>query len=39
MKLTPVLLVDSIEKSLPFWVDRMAFEKTAEVPRARFSDS
>lgn len=32
MKLTPVLLVDSIEKSLPFWVERLSFEKTAEVP-------
>ena len=31
MKLTPVLLVDSIEKSLPFWMDRLAFAKTAEV--------
>lgn len=32
MKLTPVLLVDSIEKSLPFWVDRIGFQKTVEVP-------
>lgn len=32
MKITAVLLVDSIEKSLPFWVDRMGFTKTAEVP-------
>ena len=32
MKITSVLLVDSIEKSLPFWVDRMGFEKTVEVP-------
>jgi uncharacterized glyoxalase superfamily protein PhnB len=32
MKLTPVLLVDEIEKSLPFWVDRLGFEKTVEVP-------
>lgn len=32
MKLTPVLVVDEIEKSLPFWVDRMGFTKTAEVP-------
>ncbi len=32
MKLTPVLLVESIEKSLPFWVDRIGFQKTAEVP-------
>jgi hypothetical protein len=32
MKLTPVLIVESIEKSLPFWVDRMGFQKTVEVP-------
>ncbi len=32
MKLTPVLMVQEIEKSLPFWVDRMGFAKTAEVP-------
>lgn len=32
MKLTPVLVVEEIEKSLPFWVDRMGFTKTAEVP-------
>ena len=32
MKLTPVLIVEEIEKSLPFWVDRMGFEKTVEVP-------
>ena len=32
MKLTPVLIVEQIEKSLPFWVDRMGFEKTVEVP-------
>ena len=32
MKLTPVLIVEEIEKSLPFWVGRMGFEKTAEVP-------
>ncbi len=32
MKVTPVLIVDSIEKSLPFWVDRLGFQKTAEVP-------
>jgi hypothetical protein len=32
MKLTPVLIVESIEKSLPFWMDRMGFEKTVEVP-------
>src|SRR5215469_5205468 len=32
MKLTPVLIVEEIEKSLPFWVDRMGFEKTVDVP-------
>ncbi|HEX4229544.1 MAG TPA: VOC family protein [Bryobacteraceae bacterium] len=32
MTITPVLIVEEIEKSLPFWVDRMGFAKTAEVP-------
>jgi hypothetical protein len=32
MKITAVLIVDSIEKSLPFWLDRMGFTKTVEVP-------
>jgi uncharacterized glyoxalase superfamily protein PhnB len=32
MKITPVLAVDRIELSLPFWVERMGFEKTVEVP-------
>jgi uncharacterized glyoxalase superfamily protein PhnB len=31
-KLTPVLYVESIEPALPFWVDRLGFAKTAEVP-------
>ncbi len=31
MKITPVLLVASIETSLPFWVGRMGFTKTVEV--------
>ncbi len=31
-KLTPVLLVDAIEPCLPLWVDRLGWEKTAEVP-------
>lgn len=31
-KLTPVLLVERIEDQLPFWVDRVGFEKTVEVP-------
>jgi len=32
MKITPILTVDRIEVSLPFWVDRMGFEKTVEMP-------
>jgi len=32
MKITAVLLVEKIEPSLPFWVERMGFEKTVEVP-------
>ena len=32
MKITPVLIVDEIEKSLPFWIERMGFTKTVEVP-------
>lgn len=32
-KLSPVLYVDAIEPALPFWVDRLGFEKTAEVPQ------
>lgn len=31
-KLTPILTVDSIEPSLPFWVEALGFAKTAEVP-------
>ncbi|HEX8672215.1 MAG TPA: VOC family protein [Longimicrobium sp.] len=31
-KLTPILYVERIEPSIPFWVDRLGFEKTAEVP-------
>ena len=31
-RLTPVLMVDAIEPVLPFWVDRLGFKKTAEVP-------
>jgi uncharacterized glyoxalase superfamily protein PhnB len=30
-KLTPNLIVANIEASLPFWVDRLGFEKTVEV--------
>ena len=32
MKITAVLIVEEVEKSLEFWTDRMGFEKTAEVP-------
>src|SRR5215471_6223863 len=32
MKITAVLIVEEIEKSLSFWVDRMGFEKTVDVP-------
>jgi uncharacterized glyoxalase superfamily protein PhnB len=32
MKITPVLIVSDIEKSIPFWVDRLGFEKIVEVP-------
>lgn len=31
-RLTPVLLVEEIEPVLPFWVDRLGYEKTTEVP-------
>lgn len=31
-KLTPVLLVEDIEPCVKFWVDRLGFEKTVEVP-------
>lgn len=31
-KITPVLLVNSIESLLPFWIDRLGFEKTIELP-------
>lgn len=31
-KLTPVILVEEIEPCLPFWVERLGFAKTAEVP-------
>jgi hypothetical protein len=31
-KLTPILAVEAIEPSLPFWVDALGFEKTVEVP-------
>lgn len=31
-RITPVLLVDEIEPQLHFWVDRLGFAKTIEVP-------
>lgn len=31
-KLTPILLVEAIEPCLPFWIERLGFEKTVEVP-------
>ena len=31
-RLTPVLYVEEIEPCLPFWVERLAFRQTAEVP-------
>lgn len=31
-KLVPVLFVEKIEPCLPFWVERLGFEKTTEVP-------
>ena len=31
-KITPVLLVNEIEAVLPFWIDRLGFTKTIEVP-------
>ena len=31
-KLTPILVVEEIEPVLPFWVERLGFEKTVEVP-------
>ncbi|MEX2282815.1 MAG: VOC family protein [Gemmatimonadota bacterium] len=31
-KLTPVLIVEAIEPCLPFWIDRLGFARTVEVP-------
>lgn len=31
-KLTPILFVDAIEPSLPFW-ERLGFQRTAQVPQ------
>jgi uncharacterized glyoxalase superfamily protein PhnB len=32
MKITAVLVVDDIESSLPFWTERIGFDKLVEVP-------
>ena len=32
MKITAVLIVEEIERSLHFWIGRLGMEKTAEVP-------
>ena len=32
LRLTPVLMVETIEPVLPFWVDKLGFRKTTEVP-------
>src|SRR6266496_5326242 len=32
-KLTPVIIVEEIEPCLLFWVDRLGFQKTVEVPQ------
>src|SRR5207237_474396 len=31
-RLTPVMIVDAIEPVLAFWIDRLGFTKTTEVP-------
>ncbi len=31
-KCTPVMVVPAIEPVLPFWVDRLGFDRTVEVP-------
>ena len=31
-RITPILLVDAIEPALPFWIERLGFTKTTEVP-------
>ncbi len=31
-KCTPVLIVDAIEPSLPFWQERLGFDRPVEVP-------
>ena len=31
-KTTPILCVESIEQSLPFWTDGLGYKKIVEVP-------
>ncbi len=31
-KVTPIMVVESVEPCLPFWTDRLGFEVTASVP-------
>ena len=31
-RMTPILTVETIEPSLPFWMEGLGFEKTMEVP-------
>ena len=31
-RITPVLFVSEVEPCVKFWVDRMGFQKTVEVP-------
>src|SRR5882672_12606945 len=31
-RITPVLLVNEVEPTLPFWIDRLGFTKAIEVP-------
>jgi hypothetical protein len=38
-KLTPILTVEAIEPSLPFWVDALGFTKTVDVPHEGSSAS
>jgi uncharacterized glyoxalase superfamily protein PhnB len=37
VKITPVLFLEAIESALDFWVDRLGFEKTVEVPHGDVS--
>ena len=32
-KLSPVLMVEAVEPSLPFWTERLGFAKVVEVPQ------